>query len=193
MNDNSQKTKTAIIVVDMINDFVDGVLGSSHAQDIVPAVSELLAFGRRNNMPCIFTNDSHLLGIDRELKLWGDHGIKDTEGSQVVPALKPIEGDYVVTKRRYSAFFQTDLELTLRELGVNKLIIAGVATNICVQSTAIDALYRNYEIVIPKETTASFDPEARLYSLEYLKTIFGAEIVDLDNVLSSAADVCEGL
>ena len=99
--------KPAILVVDMLNDFVTGALGCERARDIVPATAELLDAARAAGVPVIFCNDAHIQGIDHELKLWGDHAIAGTTGAEVIPELKVSDKDYIVPKRRYSGFFQT--------------------------------------------------------------------------------------
>ena len=77
----------AILVVDMLNDFVTGALGCDRGKAIVPATAELLDAAREAGIPVIFCNDAHIPGIDRELKIWGDHAIAGTEGAQVIPEL----------------------------------------------------------------------------------------------------------
>ena len=94
----------AILVVDMLNDFVTGSIGCDRAVEILPATARLLDAARAAGVPVIYCNDSHLPGIDRELQIWGDHAIKGTPGAEVVPELAPQPQDYVVPKRRYSGF-----------------------------------------------------------------------------------------
>ena len=108
--------KTAVILVDMLNDFVTGALTCERAVAIVPQLEKLVAEARKKDVTVIYSNDSHLKGIDRELELWGDHAIAGTPGAEVIPELTPQEGDFVIPKRRYSGFFQTDLQLLLDEL-----------------------------------------------------------------------------
>ena len=115
--------KPTILVVDMLNDFVYGALTCERGKAIVPATAQLLDAARAKGVPVIFCNDAHLKGIDRELKLWGDHAIVGTEGAKVIPELKVGEGDYVIPKRRYSGFFQTDLDILLKELGVQTVVM----------------------------------------------------------------------
>ncbi|MBQ1724785.1 MAG: cysteine hydrolase, partial [Muribaculaceae bacterium] len=107
--------KPAILVVDMLNDFVTGALACDRGRAIVPATARLLDAAREAGVPVIFCNDCHLPGIDHELALWGDHAIAGTPGAEVIPELKLSEKDYVVPKRRYSGFFQTSLDILLRE------------------------------------------------------------------------------
>ena len=113
--------KPAILVVDMLNDFVYGALTCDRGKAIVPATAQLLDAARVANVPVIFCNDAHRKGIDRELVIWGDHAIADTPGAEVIPELKVSDSDYIVPKRRYSGFFQTDLDILLKELGVPKV------------------------------------------------------------------------
>ncbi len=112
--------KTAILVVDMLNDFVTGALKCDRGLAIVPNVKRLLDGAREKNVAVIFCNDAHIKGVDHELKLWGDHAIAGTYGAEVIPELGLCDSDYVVPKRRYSGFFRTDLELLLREPGIEK-------------------------------------------------------------------------
>lgn len=168
-------SKYAILVVDMLNDFVTGSLGCPRALDIVKPTKELLEGARKNNVPVIFCNDSHFKGIDNELKLWGDHAIRGTKGAEVIPELKIYDQDYVILKRRYSSFFQTDLDLLLKELGVDTVVITGLHTHMCCRHTAADAYQNNYTVIFAKEATNSFTEEDYLYGLKYAKEVYGAE------------------
>ncbi|HWR22773.1 MAG TPA: isochorismatase family cysteine hydrolase [Feifaniaceae bacterium] len=177
-------SKYAVIVVDMLNDFVTGALGCDRAREIVPALAKLVRAAREHGIPVIYANDSHLRGIDRELELWGDHAIRGTEGAEVIPALKPEEGDYAVPKRRYSGFYQTDLQLLLFELGVDTLVITGLHTHMCCRHTSADAYYLGLQLVVPRETTNAFTEEDYLSGLKYLEEVYGAEICDLEELLA---------
>lgn len=98
---------------------------------LLPAIQQtakLTTAARAVGMPVVFTNDAHLPGIDRELALWGAHGIAGTPEAQTSPLLDPQPTDYVVEKRRYSGFFQTGLLLLLNELDVDTLICCGMDT-----------------------------------------------------------------
>lgn len=167
--------KPAILVVDMLNDFVTGALGCDRAREIVPATAQLLDEARKAGVPVIFCNDCHIKGIDRELTIWGDHAIKGTPGADVIPELKPCDKDYVVPKRRYSGFFQTDLDILLKELGVQTVIITGLHTHMCCRHTSADAFCLGYDVVVAKEATNSFTQEDYEGGLAYLKTCYGAD------------------
>ena len=168
-------SKPAILVVDMLNDFVYGALACDRGKAIVPATAQLLEAARKKGVPVIFCNDAHLKGIDRELKLWGDHAIAGTEGAKVIPELNLSEGDYVVPKRRYSGFFQTDLDITLKELGVQTVVMTGLHAHMCVRHTSADAYSLGYDVVVAKEATDSFTEEDYIGGLAYLKTCYGAD------------------
>lgn len=167
--------KPAILVVDTLNDFVTGALGCDRAREIVPATAQLLDEARKAGVPVIFCNDCHIKGIDRELTIWGDHAIKGTPGADVIPELKPCDKDYVVPKRRYSGFFQTDLDILLKELGVQTVIITGLHTHMCCRHTSADAFCLGYDVVVAKEATNSFTQEDYEGGLAYLKTCYGAD------------------
>lgn len=178
-------SKRAILVVDMLNDFVTGALKCDRGLAIVPKTAELLRGAREKGVPVIFCNDAHLRGIDHELKLWGDHAIAGTKGAEVIPELELCEKDYVVPKRRYSGFFHTDLDLLLKELGVDTVILTGLHAHMCVRHTAADAYQLGYGIVVAKDATDSFTEEDYLYGIKYLKEVYGAEITDVDSLVKT--------
>ena len=174
--------KKAIIIVDMLNDFVTGSLKCDRAQRIIPPLMKLIKEERKNNVPVIYSNDAHIKGIDHELKLWGDHAIAGTEGAKVIPELEPKEGDYIVPKRRYSGFYGTDLDMLLRELNVDTVILTGMHAHMCVRHTAADAYYRGYNIIVPTDGVDSFTEEDYQAGLKYLKDVYGAVISDVDTI-----------
>ena len=176
--------KPAIIVVDMLNDFVYGALTCDRGKAIVPATARLLEAAREKGVPVIFSNDAHLRNIDRELAIWGDHAIAGTPGAEVIPELKLSEGDYVVPKRRYSGFFQTDLDILLKELGVQTVVMAGLHTHMCVRHTSAEAFSLGYDVVVAKEATDSFTEEDYLGGLAYLKTCYGADAYTNDELVA---------
>lgn len=179
-------SKKAVIVVDMLNDFVTGALTCERARAIVPNVQKLLREARKKGIPVIFSNDAHLKGIDHELKLWGDHAIKGTKGAEIIPELEYDPSiDYVSEKRRYSGFFHTDLELLLTELGVDTLIMTGLHAHMCVRHTSADAYSLGFDLIVPEETTDSFTKEDYEGGLKYLKEVYGASIVKLADLLKA--------
>ena len=177
--------KYAVLVVDMLNDFVTGALKCDRGLAIVPKTAALLEGCRAKGVPVIFCNDAHLKDIDHELGLWGDHAIAGTKGAEVIPELSLCDKDYVVPKRRYSGFFKTDLDLLLRELGVNTVIMTGLHTHMCVRHTSADAYQHGYNVMVAKDATDAFTGQDYLYGLDYLKATYGAEITDVDTLLAT--------
>ena len=116
------RAKCALLVIDELGDPTSTPLEPV----LLPAIQQtakLTTAARAAGMPVVFTNDAHLPGIDRELALWGAHGIAGTPEAQTSPLLDPQPTDYVVEKRRYSGFFQTGLLLLLNELDVDLSLI----------------------------------------------------------------------
>ena len=149
------RAKCALLVIDELGDPTGGPLEPV----LLPAIQQtakLTTAARAVGMPVVFTNDAHLPGIDRELALWGAHGIAGTPEAQTSPLLDPQPTDYVVEKRRYSGFFQTGLLLLLNELDVDTLICCGMDTNICVKHTVADAYFNNFNIIVVGDATARF-------------------------------------
>ncbi len=172
----------ALLIIDMLNDFVHGSLKVPAARDIVPKIKKLSDLFRSYMKPVIYLKDSHVRGVDLELRLWGEHAIEGTWGSEVIEELRPRDGDFVVAKRRYSGFFATDLDLLLRELKVQKLVLTGVVTDICVMHTAADAFFRGYEVIVVSDATASLTLEGHERALKYMKEVYGAKVLSSSEV-----------
>ncbi len=176
--------KTAILVVDMLNDFVTGALKCDRGLAIVPKTAELLREARKNGVAVIFSNDAHLKGIDHEFKLWGEHAVAGTFGAQVIPELEQCDTDYVVPKRRYSGFFHTDLDLLLKELDIDTVIMTGLHTHMCVRHTTADAYCLGYNIVVASDATNSFTEADYNYGIEYLKSVYDAKVYSVDELVA---------
>jgi nicotinamidase-related amidase len=172
----------ALLIIDMLNDFVHGSLKVPAAKDIIPRVRKLAELFRSHKKPVIYLRDSHVKGVDLELRLWGEHAVEGTWGSEVIEELRPQADDFVVAKRRYSGFFATDLDLLLRELKIKKLVLTGVVTDICVLHTAADAFFRGYEVMVVSDATASLTPERHERALSYMKEVYGARILSSSDV-----------
>jgi len=172
----------AIVVIDMLHDFLYGNLKCERALAIIPDLQKLLNFAREREILIVYVCDSHS-PEDEEFKKWPPHAIKGTKGAEIIPELKPKEGDIVIEKTRYSGFYNTDLDTKLKEFGVKTLILTGILTDICVQHTAADAFFRNYKLIVPKETTETLSQERKEYSLRYMSDIYGAKILSVNEWL----------
>ncbi|MBI3586591.1 MAG: cysteine hydrolase [Ignavibacteriales bacterium] len=174
----------AVLVIDMLNDFITGKLRCERADRIIPNLIRFLAEAREKDVPVIYAGDAHLKE-DFELRVWGEHAMKGTGGAEVIPELRPESSDYLFEKRTYSAFFETGLDQFLRSLGVTRLYITGLHTNICDRHTSADAFFRGYDLVILEDGVEAFDQKAHDEGLEYLKTNYGAEIKTTEEVIKT--------
>jgi len=109
--------------------------------------------------------------------------MKGSEDAKIIDEIAPQKNDYVLEKRVYSAFYETGLDLLLRSLGVDTVILTGLHTNICVRHTAADAFFRGYKIIIPSDAVEAFTEKDHLEGLEYLKKIYNAYITNVDDLL----------
>ena len=152
--------RAAVIVIDMINDFVTGVFKSDRATKIIPNIKALLDHARKQKTPIIYATDAHLPGVDREFDVWGKHAEAGSRGAEIIDELKPRKGDFRVFKRKYSAFQGTGLDQLLRELKADTVILCGVVTDICIQHTAADAFVNVYRIIVPTNCVGGVDTPA---------------------------------
>jgi len=163
---------TALIVVDMQVDFVGpgGKLVVQDARKTIPAIRRLIVKAREAGVPVIFTQDWHRAD-DPEFSIWPAHAVEGTAGAEIVLELNALPQDYFIRKRTYDAFFSTDLDLLLRQKGIQILVITGTVSNICVLHTAGSARLRGYEIVVASDAISSltpFDQEAALRQISFI-------------------------
>jgi nicotinamidase-related amidase len=178
----------ALIIVDMLNDFVDGKLANPKAQAITPPLQRLLAHAREDGWVVVFSNDAHDAS-DPEMKIWGEHAMAGDPGAQVIDELAPREGEIISEKHHYGAFDDTGLDEQLRERGVDEVVITGQHTHICVRHTSYGALIRGYKITIPQFAVCAFEGVDEDDSLEYLKATYGANVTTVDELVGERAAV----
>ncbi|GBE54107.1 MAG TPA: cysteine hydrolase [Euryarchaeota archaeon] len=167
----------ALLVIDMLKDFIykDGALPVNGAKKLISPINEKIREFRGKNEPVIFICDSHD-EMDEEFDVWGRHAVEGTKGAEIIDELDRREYDIVVTKKRFSAFYNTDLEKTLRGLNVDTLIITGVLTDICVLHTAADAAMRGFKVIVPENCVATVDEEKQKWVLRHIKEVLGGRI-----------------
>lgn len=181
--------KKALINIDYTNDFVasNGTLtcgepGQEIEQEITRVTQEFI----NNDDYVVFAIDLHQNDeqYHPEAKLFPPHNIANTKGRELYGNLKEVYDTnklnanvYWMDKTRYSAFAGTDLDIKLRERGINELHIVGVCTDICCLHTLIDAFALNYKLVIHENAVASFNQVGHDWALQHFKTALGAEIV----------------
>lgn len=181
------KTRYAILVNDMLNDFIHGKLKCKRATQIIPKIRLLLENARENKIPIFYCNDEHLDTDRYEIKLWGAHAMKHSNGARVINELKPHSVDFIVSKRRYSSFDGTrlhrSLEKTYGGIGANILVMTGVHTHICVKHTAYDAFVKGYEIVVAEDGVEAFTEGDHIAGLKYMKHNYGAKVKKISEIL----------
>lgn len=188
VNDGKDFTveKGAVLIVDMLNDFCKdgGSMVLQEGLEAVEPIQRLIAAARAKDLPIIYINDCHRAGkYDKEFEKRAPHCIEGTWGAAVIDELTPLESDYCIPKRRFSGFYQTDLDLVLRELGVKTVIATGVVTNICVRSTCHDAFFLGYDVVVPKDCVRATGPREQESTLWDIETHFGT-VTTVDEVIA---------
>ena len=154
------KTNCAFIIIDMQNDFIveNAPVLCPGGRTIIPRIKQLISIMHKLNIPVIYTQQAHRPGkIDygRMLdKLNLERNVEGTTGVEIINELKPQANDHVVKKRRYSAFYGTDMETLLKGLKKQVLIITGVATDVCVYAAALEAQQREYRVIVLNDCVA---------------------------------------
>ena len=173
-------TRLALLVVDMLNDFIDpqGALycGES-AREIIPRVKSLIEDFRDKGGTIIFVSDRHEPD-DSEFKLFPPHCVAGSKGAETIPEITIHPNEFHIFKNRYSAFFKTPLDDILVREEIDEVHICGVCTSICVMETASDLRNREYPTFVHRMAVGDFDPEAHAFALKRMEKILGAVVVD---------------
>ena len=165
--DQINPDRTAMIVVDMQNDFVasGAPMEVPAARMMAPKLAGALKTCRNVGIRVIYTAHVHRrdgcdMGLFDDLhpQIADRQGLVDgTQGADIYPELAPAPGEHVIKKHRYSAFYGTDLDIILREWGVDTVIVSGTTTENCCHATARDAMFRDYRVVFLSDATAAPD------------------------------------
>lgn len=172
--------KSCILVVDMINDFVTGKFGNKNAVESAK-LAETTLKQLKGNIPIIFARDAHIKD-DPEFRVWGEHAIDGTWGSEIVEPLKSFP-DYIIKKRHYDAFFGTDLDSLLRALDITNIYIFGISTDICVEHTCAGAFYRYYNVKVVSDLCACIDQSRQINSINNIKINYGYTDIKSEDLL----------
>lgn len=175
---------SAIVILDMTYDFVHGDLKTPRALTVIEPLKKLIAYAHKNSLPVIYVSDAHL-DVDRELEIWGPHSMKGTRGAEIIAELEVDKRDYLLEKRTYSGFFETGLDMLLRSLKVDTVVVTGLHANMCCRHTSADAYALGYKIIVPKETTNAFSEEEYQDGLAYLSRMYKAEVGALDDFITA--------
>ncbi len=154
--------KPALLIIDMLKDYFQDshpLPITVHARKIVAPINNLISAFRSKDWPIVFATDA----FDEDDFLFKGkmrpHAIKGTQGAEPIDQLDRRPSDLWLPKPRFSAFFNTDLDLWLKNQGVTLCAVAGIATNFCVLSTAFDAVCHNFKTVILEDCSAAASPE----------------------------------
>ena len=161
--------KPALIIVDMLKDTFDkhpDAFISKEALKFVPTINRLSSMFREKGFPVIFSCDSFLQNdfiFKGKMKL---HSIRGTDGATVIDELERKASDIVSEKRRFSAFFKTDLDQTLRTFGCDTVVVTGIATHICVLTTILDAVALDFKAILLKDCCTAHKPEDHDWTIQ---------------------------
>jgi len=173
--------RVALLLVDVNNSFFHdrGEFHYPQAREVLPGLTALLAAAREGGRLVVHAREAHYPGLeDFESKKLPPHSVRGEFDAQPFAGFEAAPGEPEIHKRRYSAFFATDLALLLREQRIDELIIAGVKTNVCIRATAQDAFAHGFRPVIARGTVNSNRPHLHEATLEDIERYFG-EVVDL--------------
>ena len=191
------KDNSALLIIDMQNAFIhkDGSLSkmgldTSRTSTVIEPIIKIKNEFKKLGRPVIYIQHTHrtdkadaglIASVFPPIMDLG-HCFEGTWDGDFIEELKPEAGDYILKKHRFSAFYNTQLEDILKGLEVNNLVITGIATNVCVESTVRDAFYRDYNVFVPRETTASFTEEAEAGSFGNFEFAF-ARVITLEDMI----------
>jgi nicotinamidase-related amidase len=170
-----------LIVIDMLNDFLAS-WEPGRRKELAEAINALVAIFRARSLPILWVRqefEADLSDAFPEMKAKGIQiTIKATPGCEIISELAVGASDYVVVKKRYSAFFGTGLDQKLEQLKPDAIVLAGINTHACIRTTAIDAYQRDWPVVLALDCIGSYDQRHHEVSLEYMKDKIAAVLTN---------------
>lgn len=170
----------ALLIIDMQNDFVlsGAPLCVRGAAPSVPVIRRLLLQARAQRLPVIHIIRQHNRDgsdVEKPRQELFQEGpgicVPGTEGARIVAALTPEEGEYIVCKRRFSAFFQTELDMLLRRLGVDTLLVTGTQYPNCVRGTAVDGMSLDYDVIVVTDACSAQTPDVEQANIRDMRNM----------------------
>lgn len=165
--------KPVLIVIDMVRDFLES-WERGRRKKLVHSINALVAIMRNFSRPVIWVRqefEPDLRDAFPEMRAKGIRiTIKGTPGCEILKELAVAPSDLVIVKKRYSAFYGTNLDETLARLGPDAIILAGINTHACIRTTAIDAYQRDWPVILAADCIDSYDLEHHEVSLRYMKS-----------------------
>jgi ureidoacrylate peracid hydrolase len=168
-------SRAAVLVVDMLNEFLEpgGEMVLLEGRRVIEPINRLLAASRQMGMRVVWLCDEHPIPEDKEFEKRVPHCIGGTWNAGIVDAMDVAPDELRIAKRRYSGFFGTDLDLRLREWGIQQVVVTGVVTNICVRSTVHDAYFLGYDVFVPEDCVSATSEREQASTLYDIDTHFG--------------------
>ncbi|SCG82891.1 isochorismatase hydrolase [Proteiniborus sp. DW1] len=184
-----KKEDCALIIIDMQNDFlVEGApIECPGGRELIPNISKMKEWAYANDVPVFYTKEMHNkkktdFGMELE-RSEPEHCVEGTKGVEIIDSLAPTEKDYVIIKRRYSGFYLTDLDILMKGLDKKALILTGVATNVCVFATVLDAHQRDMRAIVLSDCVAGTSPDLHDAYLKNIDYVFG-DVVTSEELIS---------
>ncbi|MPZ77090.1 MAG: isochorismatase family protein [Deltaproteobacteria bacterium] len=192
----------ALIVVDVQNDFVSpqgsaGTRGDDvgAAMAMVPNLMRLLEEGRRVGLTIIYIKTIHSEWTDtpswiyRTSQKSGLNTCREgTWGAELYEGISPLPNERVVIKHRYSAFINTDLNTVLKARGIQSILVCGVATNVCVETTARDGYMYDYYVTMIDDCSAAYEAKLHMGTLENIRRHFGL-VVSANQIIENWSEM----
>ena len=168
-----RKPTRALVIIDMIN-ALDFSEGARLLRQAMPAAARIARLKRRlkaAGVPAIYVNDNFTHWLNDFSDLVAICSQDNVLGAPLARALPPADDDYSILKPQHSAFYNTPLEVLLRQLGIDTVILTGTAGDSCVLASAIDARMRGFDVVVPRDCIASITAQRNRNALAVLKTM----------------------
>jgi len=185
--------KTAFLIIDMQKDFClpGAPFEVNGAMKVSKKIKEALEACRRHGLPVVHVfrhyradgSDVELTRYDGFVKA-GTSLVRGTDSAEILEELKPVDGEYLVVKQRWSAFFQTELDLLLRRLGVDQIVVTGVQTPNCIRGTVWDANSLDYEVIVLTDGTGAKTDAIHEANLLDMKNI-GIQLMTTEEFVNS--------
>jgi nicotinamidase-related amidase len=180
---DAPRGQTALLILDMITemDFRGAAPMRQAAEHAAATILKLRGAADKAGLPVIYVNDNFGEWHSERYRLV-ERALASEGARAFVAGLAPRDGDYFIIKPQFSGFYATNLPVLLPKLGVDRLVLTGIAADICVLFTAADAHMRDYELWIPEDAVAAQTPERRRWALEIMKQSMGAEVRPTDRL-----------
>jgi ureidoacrylate peracid hydrolase len=185
-----EPSRTALLIVDLVNDYIepDGLMpmpgGEPGGGPVIEANRRLAEAARAAGVRIVWIRPGHLDSDDALFRKRIVHALEGTWGAELHSGLGVAPGERILSKRRYSAFFATDLDTWLREHGIERVVVTGVALNICVRATIHDAFFNGYDVWIVRDACQATSEREEASSLYDIATHYG-EVTTVDGVLEA--------